>query len=567
MKYRAERKNAGLMHQHFHWSGMCILVLFLGVPSLGTLVSGSSGPTVMVGAGVLEGMQFGSKKNEVAFLGVPYAAPPVGELRWKPPQVPKKWIGTRKATEFGATCPQLPAGWLPTLPWSEDCLYLNVWTTQLAAREKLPVIVYFHGGSNTAGYSQLTPLGPALSRLGVVVVSVNYRLGPFGFFAYPALTAESEHHSSGNYGLLDQIQALHWVRGNISRFGGDPKKITVMGQSAGAVDLCLLMASPLATGLFQRAIMESGECQSTFNEDIRTPIPYNHISGTGEGAGERLANDLGVMDSPDTLKRLRGIAADEILKAWSKDGHLHFDAIVDGWIVPEQPAKFFAEGKQMRVATLVGSNADEATVFGHNDLKTISQYKTYLMEDTGKYSDQEFQAYPATSDAGVSAQSLQLENDFFAYDAYSMAQTMTRVSEKAYLYYFTFVESGKREQLGAYHGQELRFLSNIFPDDWEHSRDDGRLGETVRIYWTQFAKTGDPNAAGIVEWPAYDAHADQCLDLGRTVRISSVPHVARLLVLEHIMKQIFADTWSVQVRAGADSLSRITPATHQEVAL
>jgi para-nitrobenzyl esterase len=277
------------------------------------------------------------------------------------------------------------------------------------------------------------------------------------------------------------------------------------------------MSSPLAAGLFQRAIMESGDCQSTFNEDIRAPIPYNRISGTGEGAGERLANDLGVVDSPDTLKRLRSIAADEILKAWSKDGHVRFDAIVDGWLVAEQPAKILAEGKQMRVGVLVGSNADEATVFGHNDWKTIGQYQAYLMEDTGKYSDQEFQAYPATSDAGVSSQSLQLENDSFAYGAYSMAHAMTRVSEKVYLYYFTFVESGKRERLGAYHGQELKFLSNIFPRDWQHSREDTNLGEIMRIYWTQFAKTGDPNAAG-VEWPACDAHAGQCLDLGRTVR-------------------------------------------------
>jgi para-nitrobenzyl esterase len=253
-------------------------------------------------------------------------------------------------------CPQLPAGWLPTLPWNEDCLYLNVWTMQLSTNAKLPVIVYFHGGSNTAGYSQLTPLGPALSRLGVVVVSANYRLGPLGFFAHPALTAEFEHHSSGNYGLLDQLQTLKWVRENISRFGGDPGQITVMGQSAGAVDICLLMASPMAAGLFQRAIMESGDCQGTFNEDIRIPIRYNEISGIGEGEGERLANDLGVADGRDTLQKLRSIPADEILKAWSKDRKVHFVAIVDGWVVPEQPAKIFAEGKQVLVPVLVGSN-------------------------------------------------------------------------------------------------------------------------------------------------------------------------------------------------------------------
>jgi para-nitrobenzyl esterase len=534
------------MRGYLCWSLACALGLALANPSFGSLPSGP-GPTVRLEAGVLEGTQFGSAKNEVAFLGVRYAAPPLGDLRWKPPQPVSKWKGTRKATGFGATCPQLPAGWLPSLPWNEDCLYLNVWTTQLSASVKLPVIVYFHGGSNTAGYSQLTPLGPALSPSGVVVVTANYRLGPFGFFAHPALTAESEHHSSGNYGLLDQLQALQWVRENISRFGGDPGRVTVMGQSSGAVDICLLMASPLAAGLFQRAIMESGDCQGVFNEDIRTPIRYNEISGTGEGAGERLANDLGVADGRDALLKLRSIPADEILKVWSKDRKIHFDAIVDGWVVPEQPAKIFAEGKQALVPILLGSNANEATVFGHNDLKTVDQYKNYLLEDTGKYSDQEFQAYPATSDADVPGQSLQLENDSFAYGAYSMARTMTRAGQKAYLYYFTYVETGKRALLGAYHGLELKFLSGEFPSDWEHSQDDEKLGEIMRTYWTQFAKTGDPNGARVPEWPAFDAQANRCWDLGRTVGSRPVPHLAQLLVLEHIMKLIFADTWSVQV--------------------
>jgi para-nitrobenzyl esterase len=545
MRCRAERKNTGTMRRHFHGCGTCILALLLAIPSLGSLSSDSSGPRVMLEAGVLEGIQFGFAKNEVAFLGVPFAAPPVGELRWKPPQDPEKWSGTRKATEFGATCPQLPAGWLPTLPWNEDCLYLNVWTTQTDANGKRPVIVYFHGGSNTAGYSQLTPLGPAISRLGVVVVSANYRLGPFGFLAHKALTAESPHHSSGNFGLLDQLRALKWVRENISRLGGDPEQITVMGQSAGAVDICLLMASPLATGLFQRAIMESGDCQGTFNEDIRTPIPYNEIPGTGEGAGERLANELGVAEGPDTLQKLRSIPVDEILNAWSKDRKIHFDAIVDGWIVPEQPAKIFAEGNQMRVPVLVGSNANEATVFGRNVLKTVDQYKSYLQGDTGKYSDEEFQAYPAASDADVAARFLQLENDSFAYGAYSMARTMTRVGQKAYWYYFTYVESGKRAPLGAYHGQELKFLSNAFPDDWEHGQGDEKLGEIMRIYWTQFARTGDPNAASVPKWPAYNARVDQCLDLGLIVHPRAVPHIAQLLVLQHIMRQIFTDTWDV----------------------
>jgi para-nitrobenzyl esterase len=547
MKYQARLKNGTRSIRDFRWLAICALISVLANPSLGVFPTGTFRSTVRLDAGVLEGVQSGPSKNEVAFLGIPYATPPVGELRWKPPKPVSKWTGTRKATEFGATCPQLPAGWLPTLPWNEDCLYLNVWTTQLSTNAKLPVIVYFHGGSNTAGYSQLTPLGLAFSPLGVVVVSANYRVGPFGFFAHPALTKESEDHSSGNYGLLDQLQALHWVRENISHFGGDPSRITVMGQSAGAVDICLLMASPLAKGLFQRAIMESGDCQSVFNEDIRVPIPYNEISGTGEGTGDRLAHDLGITDGPETLQKLRNIPAKEIVKAWSKDRQqIHFDAIVDGWIVPEQPARIFAEGKQMRIPVLVGSNVNEATVFGHDDLNTVEQYKTYLLDDTGDYSDQEFEAYPAKSDADVPAKSLQLENDSFAYGAYSMARTMTRAGQKAYLYSFTYIETGKRAPLGAYHGLELKFLSSEFPSDWEHGPDDSQLGAAMRTYWTQFAKTGSPSAAGIPRWPAYDAGEDRCMNLGRTINVSSVPHETDLQVFERIMQHIFANNWDIR---------------------
>jgi para-nitrobenzyl esterase len=553
MKYHAQQNKIAGSIRHFHWFATCTIILALANPSLGLFRTGTSSPTVRLDTGVLEGVKFGSPRNEVAFLGIPYAIPPVGELRWKPPQPASKWNGTRKATEFGATCPQLPAGWLPTLPWSEDCLYLNVWTNQLSSNAELPVIIYFHGGSNTAGYSQLTALGPAFSSLGIVVVSANYRLGPLGFFAHPTLTKESEHHSSGNYGLLDQLEALRWVRENISRFGGDPGQITVMGQSAGAVDICLLMASPLATGLFQRAIMESGDCQGVFNKDIRTPIHYNGISGTGESAGGHFANDLGVADGPYTLQKLRSITAQEIMKTWSKDRQqVHFEAIVDGWIVPEQPAKIFAEGKQMRVPVVVGSNAEEATAFGHNGLKTVDQYKSYLLEDTGKYSDQEFQVYPTISDADVPAQSLQLENDSFAYGAYSMARSMTRAGQRAYLYSFTYVETGKRTPLGAYHGQELKFLSGEFPNDWEHSQDDSKLVEIMRTYWTQFAKTGNPNSPGIPRWPAYDGLVDPCLNLGRTISVSRVPHVEKLQVFERIMQDIFANNWNVRTQAESE---------------
>lgn len=489
--------------------------------------------------GTLEGSHFGPPQDAAAFLGVPYAAPPVGDLRWKPPEPVKKWAGTDKATRFGAACPQLLASWLPYVHWNEDCLYLNVWTPQLSATSKLPVIVFFHGGSNVAGYSQATPLGPAFSRLGVVVVSANYRLGALGFLALPALTAESPHHSSGNYGLLDQIEALRWVRENISQFGGDPGRVTVMGQSAGAVDICLLMASPLAAGLFEGAIMESGECQSTFDEDIRTPIAYNSISRTGESVGQRLARDLGVGNRPDTLQKLRSIPAKQLLEVSTQDPEVHFDAIVDGWVVPDQPAKIFAEGREMHIPLLVGANADEATVFqSQGDPKTLDAYKQALQDDTGKYASEEFAAYPALKNADVPAAYMRLEDDWFAYGAYSVAEAMTRAGQGAYLYCFTYTSAGIRASLGAYHGEELDLLSHSSLGDWEHENIEKELGNRMRAYWTQFAKTGNPNAPGLPEWPAYAAQPDQCFELGRTIGIQPVSR--RVQTLAHIMDQVFA---------------------------
>jgi para-nitrobenzyl esterase len=495
--------------------------------------------TVTLPSGRLEGIRFSGSPDGVAFLGVPYAAPPVGELRWKPPRPGLQWAGLRKADAFGPVCPQPRQGWLPYLEGQEDCLYLNVWTPQLPSNAKLPVIVFFHGGSNTAGYSQFTPLGPPLAQLGAVIVTANYRLGPFGFLAHPALTAESEHHSSGNYGLLDQIQALHWVRENISRFGGDPARVTVMGQSSGAVDICLLMSSPLAKDLFLGAILESGECQSTLNEDIRQPLPFNFIEDTGEAVGERLASDLGAPSGRNALEKLRSTPPDAILKAWSQDPHVHFDAIVDGWVVPEQPAKLFSDGKQLHVPILIGSNADEATVFGDHGVKTVEQYRKYLEQDSGRFAGQEFAAYPVTSDAGVPARRLELENDSFAYGAYSMALAMTQAGQKAYLYDFTFSDTGKRAHLGAHHGLELSFLSDSFPSEWVRSVASDQLGAFLRGYWAQFAKTGDPNYRGAPSWPVFDSGAEQCLELGHDIRVRAIE--PRLRIMQHVMLEVLAE--------------------------
>jgi len=513
-----------------------IASLILAAASVGLT---QSAPTVAVASGSLVGSRTGPAS--AAFLGIPYAAPPVGPLRWKPPQPAAKWGARRDATQFGSPCAQLPARWFHYTPGREDCLYLNVWTPQLSAAAKLPVLVYFHGGSNTQGYSQMDHIGPSLSRHGLIVVSANYRLGPFGFLAHSTLSAESPHHSSGNYGLLDQLQVLKWVGENIAHFGGDPTHVTVMGQSAGAFDACLLMASPLATGLFQAAILQSGECQSVLNKDLRTPIPFNLISGTGEGSGERLAHDLQIT-GPDTLQKLRATPADQILQAWSHDPELHFDAIVDGWVVPAQPAQIFADGRQLPIPVLVGSNADEATVFGHNDVTTMAQYKDYLRRDSGNFYDEEFRVYPVASDADVPARYLQLQSDTFAYAAYSLAQAVTRSGQRAYLYYFTYADTGKRAALGAHHGEELFFLGENFPVSWEPNKEDQSFGETLRTYWTQFAKTGNPNGAAPVKtrlaaspprWPAYAASKKESFELGRRIGPRPIDdHIQRLEEIE-----------------------------------
>jgi para-nitrobenzyl esterase len=535
------------MRQVVSWAIGCLLAAVAVAPNQVAMGAGSTAVTMRLPVGVLEGNHSGPTADEVAFLGVPFAAPPTGELRWMPPQPVRPWTGTREAKHFGPSCPQLPAKWLRSIPWNEDCLYLNLWTPKFARTAKhLPVIVYFHGGSNTAGYSQMTPLGPTLARLGVVVVSANYRLGPLGFLAHPALTAESEHQSSGNYGLLDQLQALKWVQENIDRFGGDASRVTVLGQSAGAVDICLLMASPLSVGLFQGAILESGDCQGVLNQELRTPQHANGLSGTAENSGKLLASALGVTDGPDALLQLRRIPASEILRCWSHNRQISFGAIVDGWIVPEQPANTFAEGRELSIPVLAGSNADEATVFGHGGPTSLDEYRRYLVADTGRYADREFQNYPAASAGEVAARYLQLQSDEFAYGAYSLVQAVTRAGQKGYLYLFSFAETGKRAALGAYHGAELYFLSDSFPGDWQHSSDDQQLGQAIRTYWVQFAMTGNPNAAHVPPWPAYTTQADQILDLGRTIRLR--PVAQRIHVLGKIMDQVLADALDGQSR-------------------
>jgi len=453
----------------------------------------------------------GRDAGVLVYKGIPFAAPPVGDLRWKPPQAPAAWTGVRPGSQFSAMCVQTPypVGSLyhqEPEPVSEDCLYLNVWTAAKAASEKRPVMVWIHGGALTRG-SGSTPVydGEALARKGVVLVTINYRLGALGFLAHPALTAESERHSSGNYGLLDQIAALEWVQRNIASFGGDPKRVTIFGESAGSWSVNYMVATPLAKGLFQRAIGESG---GAFGK-MKTLAEC-------EQAGVKFAESAGA----PTLAELRAKPAADILKVADTGG---LRPNVDGWMLPEDVYSVFAHGRQNDVPLIAGSNADEGTSLSpwpadapaSRFISDIKRGFTFDMEEFLKL-------YPASTDDEARQAHYASFRDFsFGWQM----RTWVRMAEKtgrskAYLYYFSRVPPGPQSaRYGAFHASEIAYVfGNLLPPrPWEDA--DRKLSDAVSSYWVNFAKTGDPNGAGLPKWPAYDEKADVALEFGDAIHL------------------------------------------------
>ncbi len=511
----------------------------------------SAMPRTTVDSGVLEGTRWHHGVRQIAFLGIPFAAPPVGELRWKPPRLPVKWQGVRAAKQFSPSCPQFPSGWWPEMAGrrqfdtSEDCLYLNVWTATLSPLQGAPVIVWIHGGGNVEGSSQIPPLASALVSKGVVFVSIEYRLGVFGFFAHPALTAESANHSSGNYGLLDQIAALDWVRRNIRAFGGDPARVTILGQSSGAEDVCHLLASPLAAGLFHRAILESGVCMDSLYSALSAPQSYFGNHGPGEALGLRLAAALGISNDSKVLEKLRAVSAEKLLAASRELEAADFGVIVDGWVVPAQPVTTFARHHQARIPVLVGSTADETTVFGKpsplatedSHPKTIAQYRRWLKSEFREFAEDVWQIYPAASDRDVPAVFVRMQTDYaFGFGSHRLAQAMTEAGQQAYLYYFTYKGRGPFAALGAFHSEELMFVGDTYWTSWIANQEDKKLADLMGYYWTQFAKTGDPNQTGLPHWEPYGPKSEQCLEIGSTVKSRPTPHRDGYAVFDGILR-------------------------------
>jgi para-nitrobenzyl esterase len=447
----------------------------------------------------------------------------VGARRWQSPQPIVVWEGTRDATKFGAVCPQAPypEGSMyvqKPQPQSEDCLFLNVWTAAKSNTEKRPVLVWIHGGALTRGSGSIPPYdGTSLARQGAVVVTLNYRLGPFGFLALPALSKESDHASSGNYGMLDQIAALEWVKRNIASFGGDPARVTIFGESAGSWSVCYLVASPLAKGLFHGAIGQSGGAFA--------PMPFlkeeRHGVPSAEKVGERLARELDCDTADDPAVALRAKSAEELLAAADKTG-IRIRPNVDGWILPYDVYAIFAAGKQNPVPVIVGSTADEGTtLFPGPTPKTIDAYTAAVRAKYGDLADDFLAAYPAKTDEDVRSAFLAgIRDEWFTWEMRTWARLAERSGNKAYQYYFSHVPPSPRSaEVGAYHAAEILYVFNNLPVvEWPFTDVDRKLAEDVSGAWVRFAATGDPNGGSLPTWKRYDAASQSYLEFGDAVR-------------------------------------------------
>jgi para-nitrobenzyl esterase len=480
--------------------------------------------SVRIENGVLSGAA-GTSPEVRVFKGIPYAAPPVGDLRWSAPKPAPSWRGPRDATKYSANCYQkpYPEGSIyrtPPWPMSEDCLYLNVWTAAQSANDRRPVMVWIHGGGLTRGSaSNPSYSGESLAKKGVVVVTINYRLGVFGFLAHPELTRESEQHSSGNYGLLDQIAALKWVRKNIAAFGGDPQRVTIFGESAGSWSVNYLVATPLAKGLFHRAIGESGGVFAGVTKLDKV-----------EQSGSKFAASMGA----DSVRALRAKSAEDVEQAV---GGATFQPSVDGWLFPEDVNTIFAKGKQNDVPLIAGSNADEATSLSPWPADgTAASFKARVQRLFGDHTDQFLKFYPASSDEEAKTSHYASFRDYtFGWQMRTWARMSSRTGKSnAYLYYFSRVPPGPvGARLGAYHAAEIVYVfHNLETVRRPYEDADRKLSDIMSSYWVNFATTGDPNGKDLPKWPVYQEKSDLALELGNEIRPIPELHKAELDFLD-----------------------------------
>ncbi|MEN6620659.1 MAG: carboxylesterase/lipase family protein [Smithella sp.] len=455
------------------------------------------------------------------FLGIPYAAPPVRKFRWMPPKAVAPWKQVRNCMDFGPSCPQ--PGSQDGNKFNEDCLYLNVWTTAKPT-EKLPVMVWIHGGAfNNGSTSQMEYDVRNLAKKGVVVVTINYRLGPLGFLVHPSLSRESSHKKSGNYGLLDQIAALKWVQKNIVSFGGNPGTVTIFGQGSGASSVMLLITSPLAAGLFHRAIAQSGNLLAG-SEFIYPAFNSNMIDAIK--TGEKFAAKLGCNEASNVAKALRKKSAREIIAAadfqadFCNNG-LYFGPVFDGWVLPVNPLAAYENGKQLDVPIIAGSTSSESVIYRTCNIDwSLKKYKEFLKSRFGDDSEKALNFFPAKNDKDVrQAVDNVITVADYACPARFVARWMAQRKSRSYLYQFTRrPDKGKAGKLGIYHGSDLPYVFGNLNKSEGYNDLDVELSEKMMAYWVNFAKTGNPNGRGLFYWPGYKSESDINLEFGDTIQ-------------------------------------------------
>jgi para-nitrobenzyl esterase len=480
------------------------------------------------------------------FKGIPFAAPPIGELRWQPPRPAAAWQGVRDATAFGPRCMQGQIfSDIVFKELSEDCLTLNIWTPAKVASDRLPVMVWIHGGGFQAGAgAEPRHDGEAIAKKNVVLVTINYRLGVFGFLAHPELTRESKRNASGNYGMLDQVAALRWVQENIAAFGGDPGNVTIFGESAGSFAVSALMASPLAQGLFQKAIGESG----AFMAGDASALPLKPLADV-EQQGVKFAAALGA----DSIAALRAKTADEVLMAAMKM-QPWFAPGIDNYFLVEDVAATFAAGKQAKVPLLAGWNADEVRggVVLAKDKPTAAAFEQTTRKRYGAHADRILQAYPASNDAEALESAAALASDtFIGYGTWKWIEVHQKTGGLP-VYRYSFdrkipvppgntmngVPATSRD-IGARHAGEIEYvfgaLALSLPNvPWEPI--DRTLSDAITTYWTNFARTGDPNGSGLPAWPKY-ADGGRVLHLDEKIQALPDAHRARYEALDAFVQK------------------------------
>jgi len=482
-------------------------------------------PRVKIANGTVEGINESGIKT---FKGVPFAAPPAGDLRWKEPQPVKDWTGVRKADKFGPRAMQLPVFGdmnFRSDGMNEDCLYLNVWTPAKIGNEKLPVLVYFYGGGFMAGDgSELRYDGESMARTGIVTVTVNYRLGIFGFLSHPELTKESPHHASGNYGLLDQSAALQWVQKNIASFGGDPKKITIAGESAGSFSVSAQMASPLSKNIIAGAIGESGSL-----------LGLNPTASLRDA--EKAGIDFGTSIKASSLADLRAMPADQLLKATANAGFGRFPICIDGYFFPKSPLEIFEKGEQAHVPLLVGWNSQEMVyqmVMGQ-DKPTLDNYKKAVEKLYGEKSAEAMTVYSASNDQEAEQVATDLASDrFIGFSTWKWSDVQSKTGGKpVYRYLYARPRPEMRAEMGnataglaggvikdtsankapkmppargAVHSAEIEYALGNLPTNrvYDWLPEDYKVSGIMQAFFVNFIKTGNPNGLGVPEWPAVD---------------------------------------------------------------